>query len=245
MTDSIVKRNIVNIIVTAIGYNYDEINRKHVKQQIVDMMDKYVKCNSDVNNIADVCIECYKGEYNNLDTLNNLLDDFTFTPYVLESEYLNITHFLSQEDLIKYHEKMIPYRINHNDTVSICPKTNNLNDGYLFNSGTDNEISESDKKFVNKENTDATKIVLFGYHTYGGYRGFFRPDFTEIIHMLNTEISLNELNNIDKIYVTTEPHPLDNLCYSNTLDKHRARTTYYVYKKHDMINRKRKAVDKN
>ena len=55
----------------------------------------------------------------------------------------------------------------------------------------------------------------------------------EIIHMLNTKISLNELNNIDKIYVTTEPHPLDKLCYSNTLDKHRARTTYYVYKKHD------------
>jgi hypothetical protein len=71
---------------------------------------------------------------------------------------------------------------------------------------------------------------LYGYHTYGGYWGFFRPDLTEVIHLLQAVVPLSELGSINRLYVTTEAYPSlnVNVCYDREQDMHRARTTVYV-----------------
>jgi hypothetical protein len=97
---------------------------------------------------------------------------------------------------------------------------------------TENNESLSDK-FVKHE--------FFGLHTYGGYYGFFRPDLSEVIHLINQVISVDDLDQIERMYVTTEPHPDDNArkCYDAKQDRHRAKTTCYVYKK-KVLNKKTK-----
>lgn len=122
-------------------------------------------------------------------------------------------------------------------------KKGNLKDGYMygFEEKDVNSLDEIDKKFLESQ-SEFDKINLYGYHTYGGYYGFFRPDLTEVIHMLNTKISLTELNDIERIYVTTEAYPTYEIndCYDRVKDKHKGLTTYYIIKKSQKKQRKRK-----
>jgi hypothetical protein len=168
--------------------------------------------------------------------------------------YLNLKHFLSHDDLMKYFDKIEIFReFNAGEEkeydgygkvtvtkkgepkIMIGERKNlNLSDAYMwhFKKIEDDKLDEIDKKFI-ADQSSGEKIELYGLHTYGGYWGFFRPDLTEVIHMLNTKISLDELNNIDRIYVSTIPYPSDNIydCFDNKADKHRALTTCYIYKK--------------
>ena len=56
---------------------------------------------------------------------------------------------------------------------------------------TKHRISEPDPldaKFLDANaRAKMTKLELFGYHTYGGYHAFFRPDVTEVIGLLQGE----------------------------------------------------------
>ncbi|AYV78642.1 MAG: hypothetical protein Edafosvirus21_21 [Edafosvirus sp.] len=105
---------------------------------------------------------------------------------------------------------------------------------------------EIDESFVQSGGTSVTfeKIELYGLHRYGGYRIFFRPDLNEVIHLMSSKISLNELDDIDRIYVTTKPFPSDNgnECYDNGFDKHKAITTCYLVRKSDRQATKKQRV---
>lgn len=111
-------------------------------------------------------------------------------------------------------------------------KNKNLNDGYLYGmeEKKEDDCDEVDKKFVDDKLNNIKKLVLYGLHTTGPYYGFFRPDLTEVIHMLSTELSVKDLDQIDRIYVTTEAHPdlkFSN-CYDYKTNKHKGQTTFYI-----------------
>ncbi|AYV83367.1 MAG: hypothetical protein Hyperionvirus6_48 [Hyperionvirus sp.] len=103
--------------------------------------------------------------------------------------------------------------------------------GYLFGFKESEKLDSLDMKFM-KDQLGYEKMELFGLHTYGGYYGMFRPDIDEVIHLLNRVVSLEDLSAIERIYVTTEPHPSDKGrdAYDVTADKHRAKTTCYIVK---------------
>lgn len=165
-------------------------------------------------------------------------------------QYLDPEHFLDCDDLKKYYDKLRAYKLFYKNNPStdkplirLCQKAEIAGVGYLFSVEEldEKELDKIDKQFKSLEGY-GKKLELYGFHTYGGYYGFFRPDFTEVIHLLNTVVSLRDLDNIDRIYVTTEPHPSGDVreCYDYKKDKHKACTTCYVYYK---AQRKRKLGD--
>lgn len=103
---------------------------------------------------------------------------------------------------------------------------------YSFKEQDSDKLDELDKKFIEEQDSDS-KLEFYGLHNHTGYHGFFRPDFFELIHMLNTKLPITELDSIKQIYITTEPYPNDNIhhCYDCAKDKHRARTTCYIFNK--------------
>lgn len=118
---------------------------------------------------------------------------------------------------------------------------------YSFKQEDPDNLDELDKKFIETQTSDK-KIEFYGLHTYGGCYAFFRPDFLEVIHMLNTVLPITELESIKRIYITTEPHPNDinDFCFDYSKDKHRAKTTCYIFNCDDehanvkRINKKQK-----
>ncbi len=71
------------------------------------------------------------------------------------------------------------------------------------------------------------KRELFGLHTYGGYAINFRPDLTEVFHMLHVSGILPEQFQV--LYVTTSVYPSYSAheCLDPKTDKHRAKTTCF------------------
>jgi hypothetical protein len=115
-----------------------------------------------------------------------------------------------------------------------------INQNYLydFEVKPEADFDEVDKGFINNDaqfNAEYTteKHEFYGLHTYGGFRGFFRPDLNEVINLISRTIEEGELDNIERIYVTTEPYPSNNIneCFDSKADRHRAKTTIYVIKK--------------
>ena len=141
-------------------------------------------------------------------------------------------------------EEYIEYRKDNlaklsKSTVRMIVKINDFKQGYLYSAKDDTIKDEIDDNFINnyenynKMNNDSKvkKMEFYGLHTYGGYRLFFRPDLNEVINLLSTKVSIKELNNVQRIYVTTEPHPSDNIndCYDSETDTHKAITTCFIY----------------
>lgn len=89
-------------------------------------------------------------------------------------------------------------------------------------------VDETDKEFIQTKGANLKKLEFYGLHSYGGYWGFFRPDLLEVLTLISE--SLPPLRCIEKIYVTTEAHPNDNVreCYDSKADRHRAKTTVYI-----------------
>jgi len=138
-------------------------------------------------------------------------------------------------------------QLNNKKTVYIgtkSPCTNTKSYMYNFKEEDTKNLDSLDKEFIEKQEG---RMELYGLHTYGGYYGFFRPDFYETIHLLNTKISLDELKDIKRIYLTTSPHPNDNIgfCYDSKKDKHRAKTTCYIYYSDGQTNRKKIKLSSN
>ena len=113
---------------------------------------------------------------------------------------------------------------------------------YGFNKESDDNLDEIDKKFVETKTADK-KIELYGLHEYGGYYGFFRPDFYEAIGLLSDKLSIDELEEVDRMYITTEPHPSGDIgeCFDSAKDKHRGKTTCYIFY-HDFNERSNKRL---
>jgi len=76
------------------------------------------------------------------------------------------------------------------------------------------------------------KTIIYAYHDYGGYYGFFRPDLLEVI-----KISQAVIRSADLVYVTTDSCDLQGnatnsfeKCFNNKLDMHLAQTLLYPIK---------------
>lgn len=85
---------------------------------------------------------------------------------------------------------------------------------------------------TNMDAVQATRFEILGYHTYGGYWGFFRPDLDEVLRLffLHPELQRLDLNTVDRIYVTTNPYPSPDIshCYDKNEDRHKAKTRFAV-----------------
>jgi len=94
--------------------------------------------------------------------------------------------------------------------------------GYLF--------CGASKTPLDVDLTKEIPIKLYGYHTYGGYYAFFRPDIIEVMWLIIDEIDEATLAAANKIYVTTEAYPNLNVnkCYDRIRDRHMAETIVYL-----------------
>lgn len=115
-------------------------------------------------------------------------------------------------------------------------KPKDLGVAYLWEAETKrlkgDKLDDQDRAFLKGPDTceGATKHKLYGYHTYGGYYGFFRPDLNEVIHLVATVVPPEKLDGVKCIYVTTDMYPSAHVgqCYDVKKDMHRALTTCYV-----------------
>lgn len=112
----------------------------------------------------------------------------------------------------------------------VLEKTTDMGSAYLWSKTPKKEKDELDKLFES-DRSKFIKVSLYGLHTYGGYYGFFRPDLTEVINLIeqSSDPALY-FDSIERIYVTTNAHPGDNikLCYDYKTDRHKAETICYV-----------------
>lgn len=117
-----------------------------------------------------------------------------------------------------------------------------IDNSYLwdFKNKSEEDFDEIDKEFLKSEqNNDNdpkyvfTKHEFYGLHTYGGFHGFFRPDLNEVINLISNTVKEADLDEIERIYVTTDMYPSAqvNECYDSKTDRHKAKTTVYVVKR--------------
>lgn len=74
-------------------------------------------------------------------------------------------------------------------------------------------------------------IELYGLHNYSGFYGFFRPLLDEVIGLISTVVSTEQLqNNVKEIWVTTEPaeHGKFPECFDQVHNKHRGITLCHI-----------------
>jgi hypothetical protein len=107
--------------------------------------------------------------------------------------------------------------------------------GYVYDTQELKEelFDEHDKSFQQNFHTWKSEhvVALSGFHTYGGYWAFFRPDIMEVLTLIDMASSSNELIQKAKaIFVTTVPYGDGDVksCYNTTLDKHKGLTSLYL-----------------
>jgi len=91
------------------------------------------------------------------------------------------------------------------------------------------DLDETDRMFLKNQEEGFVLHGLYGYHTYGGYYGFFRPDLNEVVHLVARVVP--DPTKVKRIYVTTDTFPKSGNfmeCYNNAKDMHRALTLCYV-----------------
>ena len=88
-----------------------------------------------------------------------------------------------------------------------------------------------DKKFC-EDFLSFKSVSALGYHTYGGYWMFFRPDIIEVIDLMMRmeEFYDDNLSTVKRVYVTTKCYPssLESECYNNQLDRHLGQTFFFI-----------------
>ena len=103
---------------------------------------------------------------------------------------------------------------------------------YVWDMNPPDKLDEIDEEFL-KSKDNFEKRYVYGYHTYGGYWGFFRPDLKEVI-----TYAQDILREADVAYLTTESCDINgnladhiNHCFNRGLDMHMGKTTIYYKKK--------------
>ncbi len=144
-----------------------------------------------------------------------------------------LNYVLKEENILSGHK-------NINSSSKECANESNKE----IQDNTEKELKTDDnnpKVKNNNHNKTIKKLEIFGLHSCG-YHGFFRPNIFEVITLLNTKITTEDLKTIERIYVTTEPHPSSKIyeCFDPKKNKHRAKTTCYVITSHDQKFKKRK-----
>jgi hypothetical protein len=120
----------------------------------------------------------------------------------------------------------------------LIDKSHDTKVAYLWRPCKREPQDDMDKKFINsfvEGNDQLLKVELYGYHTYGGFPVFFRPDLDEISRLIGQECLVNDTLRAAPVYfVNTQPsdirgNPTITIrdCYDNLLDRHRAKTTVY------------------
>jgi hypothetical protein len=110
--------------------------------------------------------------------------------------------------------------------------------GYIFSRVYRDPLDHYDTLFLGSIKTTKPEIV-YGYHNYGGYHMFFRPDFLEII-----KYGGDIIRDSDVCFVTTKPcNQYGNISsydvYDSQKDMHYALTTFYPFRKHNYYLRSR------
>jgi len=148
------------------------------------------------------------------------------------------------------------YNLNSKNYVCIKPQLDGdyMNSEYMH----DDQIDDLDKIFIQGKH-DFEYLELYGLHDYSKYKGplkltphpfiqkyehnpgLFKPTLIDVINLLNTKITLEDLEYIERIYITTIPYPSNIIsqCYDLNTKKHQALTKVYMVK----TNKKRKIVD--
>ncbi len=118
-----------------------------------------------------------------------------------EVEYLRPTIVLSTGDIDKYYEKIHPYK---GDKVLKLIERRSISKAYLV---VTSEAKQDDVDKVFFANKPTEKHVLHGLHTTGtqGIGRDFAPDLLEVIKLIHTVIPVSELDDIARLYVTSEP----------------------------------------
>lgn len=156
----------------------------------------------------------------------SLVDNFVCsasTPFIVPAE-------VDEPLMRKFYDKIVPFvddAIQQFAHAVPKPPFDQIKDhGYLF-------TTDRDPTHPLPDFQSCDKLELYGLHTYGGYYGFFRPDLTEVIGLLSEYITEDALDNIEKIYVTTEPSPSDNIaeCFDYAADRHKGVTKAFVVMK--------------
>jgi hypothetical protein len=88
-----------------------------------------------------------------------------------------------------------------------------------------------DKKFIESEDTADLKIELYSLHKHWPNKNMWNHDLDESINILSTKIHINDLESVERIYVTIEPHPANDVfeCYDFKNNMYKGKTTYYIY----------------
>lgn len=191
-------------------------------------------------------LERYKLLIPNSDTENKQLYE-KLQPYKLfEPNYLAVGNDVTLE--LKYGEKTRMSKEEYNKklkeginllddaSVNVAPflvnRTASTGVGYLFNGTEKMELDDIDKKFLKEFETFRYR-TFYGLHSYGGYCRFFRPDLAEVMELIGS--SVGDLDKIERIYVTTNMHPSEDMsqCLDTVIDRHLAKTSIYIVYKED------------
>ncbi len=133
------------------------------------------------------------------------------------------TNLLAAATLVKkYYDKIVPF---DKDSYihTLPPKTELQSVGYLYSNATEHKIDR-------KKLDSLTPIRMYGYHTYGGYWGFFRPDIVEVFWLLLEHVTLQQLDTCKHIICTTKAYPCLSVsaCYDARVDRHKALSTVWL-----------------
>ena len=148
---------------------------------------------------------------------------------------------LTEAQLQAYYDKLGVFDEEHGE-AKLFKKPASLHVPYMWKRGEElPETSEHDEVFLAQRH-ELESHGLFGYHTYGGYWIFFRPDLNEVIRLISTIVPPEDLERtVTRVWVTTQPYPNDNVreVYDRARDKHRAKTTVVILR--STVTNKRRA----
>jgi hypothetical protein len=141
------------------------------------------------------------------------------------------TNILPSEIVQLYWNRLSPFKYSEEGKRILLKKQSGRNAYTWCDAREVDTMDNSDLAFSNHRSYGLIKLEEFGFHEYC-YVGFFKPDLYEVIHLLSGHISVKELEDIDRIYVTTQ-YDVDRYpnCLHNILDKHTGKSTFFILKK--------------
>lgn len=159
-----------------------------------------------------------------------------------------ITPHLDELDLISYHHKLRPYTTDlKSDGVDrfIAVSLSQLNEHYLDEKNP--TLIEDDRGNINKwfrlnllGGIQRKQHIVIGHFQVPHNKYLFEPSLRDVIHLVHSVIPIDELQIIDRIYVTTTPYPKSSVndCYVASSNKHIGKTVIdVVYQRYENSNK--------